>query len=430
VLDGHPDNFVHLALSGDEKTLASGGQTGVVYLWDVSSFAAPGTATPTEPETPHAPQPAALPRYKIASHATRGNTLTAKTWIDTPGDRLPTDVQAGEIWRRLSAKTTKQLVLHFYAPGMKVSQPPWLIASASEDGSFAIRRVDSRAPAKYERPTPPRVAKDSAAAPGGHNEPQRKPPSAAPSNEPNDPRRIAELKAVGMTVYNRAGRVEVVLVPEKAATDENLARLKDLRNISTLSITGAGVTDAGLEHLAGLTTLQSLNIYDASATGSGLAHLRNITGLKRLELVRTKLTDEGAANLRWFPNLDTLKLSNSNITSAAVESITGMSKLRELWINRTQVDDAALKSLAELGSLEMLRMESTRVTGSGLADLKRLPKLIELDLNSCPIEAEHLKRLHEFNQLQRLHLLEVKASQETWIALFQALPKCQIAKPP
>jgi len=75
----------------------------------------------------------------------------------------------------------------------------------------------------------------------------KKPKSKSPkaTTGPNDPKRIAELKAVGFTVHERGGRVLVVLVPKKAATDENLRRLRDLRNIQTLSITGPGVTDAG-----------------------------------------------------------------------------------------------------------------------------------------------------------------------------------------
>jgi hypothetical protein len=52
--------------------------------------------------------------------------------------------------------------------------------------------------------------------------------------------------------------------------------LKNLTNLSKLTLHHTQVTDSGLIHLKGLTKLKSLNLWGTRVTDAGLAHLKGL----------------------------------------------------------------------------------------------------------------------------------------------------------
>ena len=263
-----------------------------------------------------------------------------------------------------------------------------------------------------------------------------KEPAAAPAPQavfepgPDDPRQVATLKAIGCIVYGREGNAQTVIFSDKQSTDENLKHLVGLKNVEVITMRGPDITDAGLASLANLPTLHTLNIYDSEISGVGLARLAASKQLKALELAGSTITDEGIANVVHFPELERLKLTGTIVTSECGPSLAGLPKLGYLWLERTDVDDAILKHLGGLQQLKELSLAGTKVDGSALADLAGAKSLTDLSLGGCPIKEMHFAALHRFTQLKKLHLLQVEASQQAWIELFQALPDCRIAKPP
>ncbi len=81
-------------------------------------------------------------------------------------------------------------------------------------------------------------------------------------------------------------------------TDEGLATLSELPNLTRLHLELTGITDAGLAHIAGLKQLEYLNLYGTEITDAGLAHLEGLSNLKRLYLWQTKVSYDPAMALQ------------------------------------------------------------------------------------------------------------------------------------
>ena len=67
--------------------------------------------------------------------------------------------------------------------------------------------------------------------------------------------------------------------------------------LSELNLFQTPVTDDGLAHLKGLTNLTLLNLHGTHVTSAGLAHLRPLTKLSKLDLSSTNVTDDGLPHL-------------------------------------------------------------------------------------------------------------------------------------
>ena len=89
-------------------------------------------------------------------------------------------------------------------------------------------------------------------------------------------------------VRNENGEViEFTRFPE---TDADLEQLRDMPELETLTLYCNNITDPELAHLKELTNLQSLTLmgYD-NITDAGLAHLKGLTNLQSLDLIRTQI---------------------------------------------------------------------------------------------------------------------------------------------
>lgn len=81
-------------------------------------------------------------------------------------------------------------------------------------------------------------------------------------------------------------------------TDDVLASVQGLKNITRLHLENTRVTDAGLKHLKELRYLEYLNLYGTDVTDAGLMQLRGLKNLKKLFLWETRVTPKGVAALQ------------------------------------------------------------------------------------------------------------------------------------
>lgn len=116
------------------------------------------------------------------------------------------------------------------------------------------------------------------------------------------------------------------------ATDENLARLSDLRHLERLSIGGTGVTDQLMEHVASCESLRHLGINWTRVTGKGLARL---TKAKLMFLDASGARDMAAAmpTLRSMGTLDFLNINSAGVSEELVPDLLAMTSLRGLNFN-------------------------------------------------------------------------------------------------
>src|SRR5262245_11534795 len=90
--------------------------------------------------------------------------------------------------------------------------------------------------------------------------------------------------------------------------DALAANLKDLTGLTRLHLEKTKITDKGLENLKGLTNLEYLNLYGTAVGDAGLAHLEGLKKLKSLYLWETKVTDAGVAKLkRALPQVQVIR---------------------------------------------------------------------------------------------------------------------------
>ncbi len=80
-------------------------------------------------------------------------------------------------------------------------------------------------------------------------------------------------------------------------TDQGLAALSSLANLTQLHLENSSVTDAGLAHLSRLARLHYLNLYGTGITDAGLAHLKDLKHLGKLYLWNTKVSYDAARSL-------------------------------------------------------------------------------------------------------------------------------------
>jgi Leucine-rich repeat (LRR) protein len=160
-------------------------------------------------------------------------------------------------------------------------------------------------------------------------------------------------------------------------TDEGLANLKGLTNLTELTLTHIQVSGKGLAHLEGLSELESLHLGNTPVTDDDLAHLKAFKKLKVLHLYNTKITGTGLKNLSELSRLEFLHLSkNDALTDDGIKQLPAMAGLRHLYLEHTGITDKSVEFLKQMKGLEFLDLTETKLTDKGLKDLQdSLPKV-------------------------------------------------------
>jgi hypothetical protein len=157
--------------------------------------------------------------------------------------------------------------------------------------------------------------------------------SKPPAVEPASPQTLDELAAAGVQCYQLyaespllqvsfagdakpSGEAPMALLAKIAeqiysldlaslqVSDQGLAVLSQLKNLTQLHLEKSQVTDSGLAPLTQLHRLQYLNLYGTSISDAGLVHLRELKQLKKLYLWKTAVSYEAAMALeKQIPGL-------------------------------------------------------------------------------------------------------------------------------
>jgi WD40 repeat protein len=205
--------------------------------------------------------------------------------------------------------------------------------------------------------------------------------------------------------------------------DAGLREICHLTELESLTLFETRITEAGLAEIKPLTELQSLSIYGSQITDQGLVHLQPLSRLVKLGLLRSQVNGTGLAHLHSLPALADLALSSSPITDEGLRQISVLSKLTVLQLgNCEQVGDAGVQHLSELTKLRSLHLYGTSITDDGLSHLKNLFALQSLNLGHTKITDAGLRHLDPLLNLRYLTLNNVKLSSEAIERLRDKLP--------
>jgi len=103
----------------------------------------------------------------------------------------------------------------------------------------------------------------------------------------------------------------------KVTRDEKLPG----KPVTGVTLGGGRVTDAGLKELKELTQLTTLSLNHARVTGAGLKQLKDLKRLTSLALHNTKVTDADLKELKDLKQLTTLYLNMTGVTDAGLKEL-------------------------------------------------------------------------------------------------------------
>ncbi|MBS0264200.1 MAG: hypothetical protein JSS02_19845, partial [Planctomycetes bacterium] len=199
-------------------------------------------------------------------------------------------------------------------------------------------------------------------------------------------------------------------IGECGTTDDGALLLEQLTKLESLALSQEGrLTGAALRSIGKLTRLRSLSLPSFVATQSDgrmqfsaddVAELRDLRDLETLDLTGHAV----AAKDLDFPSLRHLRLGHDSIDELVVRRIAQLPELRGLGIGSSRIRDESLQTLSVLSKLEYLSVYSTALSGAGFVHLSQLERLQHVDLKCERLTDEALRHLAKIKTLTRIDL--------------------------
>lgn len=216
----------------------------------------------------------------------------------------------------------------------------------------------------------------------------------------------------GMKSLSRCTGLEEVIISNTPVTDAGIAELAGLPSLKKLWIDGTAVTNACTGHIAMIEKLEWLRLNELSQiTDSAFAKLKSLKKLQRLDLSGSGISDEACEIIGGF-NLESLDISKTQITDSGFEKIKNLKHLTSINFSDTKIGDACFEVLSGFQKLTEIDLDGTMVHGSGIEKLGKLKKLLSLKLGKCPFDVKNSASLKALKTLRVLDLEGSKISDE------------------
>ena len=184
-----------------------------------------------------------------------------------------------------------------------------------------------------------------------------------------------------------------------AITDDGLARVAELEQVTRLHIEGEQVTDAGLRQLARLAQLEELDVGGPKAvfTDAGLEVLRHLPALRMFKSCWTpRISDAGLANLSFCDLLERVDVMGTSAGDGTLNALRGKRSLRQLKSGRL-VSDAGIPLLHDIPAFKTWQGGTGNL---GLMSFDSEPNHLLLD---GPFTDRGLERLRGLDGLYGVH---------------------------
>ncbi len=204
---------------------------------------------------------------------------------------------------------------------------------------------------------------------------------------------LERIRTLGGQAFERDGRVVEVRLNGHVLSEDLLATIGRLHQLTDLSLERSTLDDDGARHLARLPKIEWLNLYRTRLGDEGLRHLSRIPTLKLLPIGGTRVTDEGLRALADLRGLEYLGLRDNAISDRGLRVVERLTNLRGLHLGGTRVTAKGLPHLRTLAKLEKLWLGGTTITDAAVDELARLKTLRELYLPAGRFAPDAAKRL-------------------------------------
>lgn len=210
--------------------------------------------------------------------------------------------------------------------------------------------------------------------------------------------------------------------------DGELAHLKGMRCLQSITLNSSELTDVGLRDLQELVQLEALTVSSPKITDAGLEHLQTLNRLEYLTLQSPGITDAGLKYFSRMTGLQQLWLEDCAVAGGGLEHLKGLARLSDLALRGAQIKGPGLEQLKSLSQLKMLDLEDNPLDDAGMAHLSGLVQLQELTLSSTQVTDAGLQHLTELKQLVRLYVRNTHVTDEGAKVLQKALPDCEVIR--
>jgi RNA polymerase sigma factor (sigma-70 family) len=124
------------------------------------------------------------------------------------------------------------------------------------------------------------------------------------------------------------------------------------------------------------------------------------------------LDDQGLSKFKGMLSLRDVKLNNAPITDAGMSVVNSLTNLQHLSLSGTKITDAGLAQLKDLKDLQELRLDKLAITDAGLANLKYFPKLKMLTLWRDPVTSAGMVHVRNLPLLEHISLDETSVGDD------------------
>jgi hypothetical protein len=172
------------------------------------------------------------------------------------------------------------------------------------------------------------------------------------------------IESLGGSVTTDArGAVTGVSLRGSWVTDTDLRRLTEFPELATLDLSLTHITDEGMAELKSLRNVTDLNLYYAEyVTDAGVAAIEGWKKLKHLNLRGTKSSDTALEHIAGITSLESLDVGSTLMTDVGLERLTTLTDLKELAMGGNELGDAGLQALRQLPTLTYLDLSGRQGT--------------------------------------------------------------------
>lgn len=217
----------------------------------------------------------------------------------------------------------------------------------------------------------------------------------------------------------------------------------DIVNGKTVSLRVTGnsanrveITPDLLEDILSFDDAESLSLFGTTTTDEQLAKLVELKNLVSLDLSYTSITDASATSLAKLEGLHNVRLEGTKITDRTLETLAKLPSVTMLHIAKTEISDRGLKFLRDHKTLNVLELSSCNITNEGLRSIGKPPILQHLFLAKTVRYGEDDKSnltddcvdyLLTLDTLMDLDVADSKISEMGLKRLREGLKKCKVS---
>jgi len=256
---------------------------------------------------------------------------------------------------------------------------------------------------KKEAPPPPTAAKtpaetQPAAPPPKAPEPPKKTPQEVLAEfraTPTERRTDAQLRELAST-SDATDQFTELNLSFSGVGDKGMAVLPKFERVEKLSIDGCHYGNDALADVAKMKNLTSLSMVGGAINDPGcdkaLSYVKEMHQLTSLTVQHANFTQEGLNKLGDMAGLETLNVAETRFNDENLKALAPLTNLKELNLSHTGISDAGFRYLLPFRELEVLKIAGLAdqyaiFRGPGLKELGRrkgLPKLRVLIMYNNP----------------------------------------------